>query len=230
MRIWVSGAVNVDILDNKSAYHTKDFDFKTGSYKVKAQIFSKSNGGGEGCSDRTFQFSIKNCNANVCKPKITFKNTGCEKMNVTSSAGYRGTMDKGKTWSTNTAKGTKWTFKVGGKTEKTWTVGNCKNSTQNIDSKGCDACKPKITFKNTGCERMDVTSSEGYRGAMDRGKTWSTNTAKGTKWTFKVGGKTVKTWTVGNCKNSTQNIDSKGCGTCKSRVWFKNKGLSLIHI
>jgi len=103
-------------------------------------------------------------------------------------------------------------------------------ATDDNDSNTEFFCKPKITFKNTGCARMDVTSSEGYRGRLDKGKTWSRNTAKGTKWTFKVNGKTVKTWTVRNCKNSTQKIDSKGCGTCKSRVWFKNKGCEKMDI
>ena len=63
MRIWVTGAVNHDVLENFSPYDSKRFNVRNGDYKVRTKIFSKSRGGGSGCDEANFRFSIKNCAA-----------------------------------------------------------------------------------------------------------------------------------------------------------------------
>jgi len=66
MRIWVTGATNHDVLENHSPYDGKRFDIRTGDYKVRTKIFSESRGGGSGCNEATFKFSIKSC-ASSCR-------------------------------------------------------------------------------------------------------------------------------------------------------------------
>ena len=148
-KIWISGAVSNDKLENAAPYDSKVFRIKDGTYKVRVQLFTKDNAQGTNCGETVFNFTVKDCT--VCKPKVTFKNTGCRTLSLHSTEGFTGTMAPGKVWSTNSAQGTKWTFKVGNSTIKTWTVTSCNATTENIDSKGdadgdgvCDDkdCKP----------------------------------------------------------------------------------------
>ena len=186
MKIWVSGATSKDNLENLAPYDSKKFWISNGTYNVRVQLFSKDNGGGIKCSESTFSFIVKDC-ATVCKPRITFKNTGCRTMDISSSEGYRGTMTKGKIWSANTAKGTKWTFKVGTSTIKSWTVGSCTAGTLNINSAGCTTtCTPKITIKNNGQCAVNLylweAAGDIFQKKLDAGQSWTGNTQKGKRW------------------------------------------------
>jgi len=69
MRIWVSGPVNHDVLENHSPYDGKRFTIKNGAYKVRTRIFTEQQGGGQGCEEATFTFSITDCAAPVCDGK-----------------------------------------------------------------------------------------------------------------------------------------------------------------
>jgi len=77
-------------------------------------------------------------------------------------------------------------------------------------------CTPKVTFKNTGCVTVNYSSTDGHRGQMVKGKTWSTNSRIGAKWTFTASNGFRKTWTVSSYSNSTNSINSGGCNTSRS--------------
>ena len=144
MEIWVKGAVNVDNLENSAPYDSKSFDLKNGSYSVRTKIFSKSAGGGTTCSERTFNFTIKDCGNNntVCKSRVWFKNTGCQTLEIFKHQDGReqhvGRANPNGQIDVYTFKGQRFTIKIGNKVFKTWTVSGCDESTQNLDSKGCE--------------------------------------------------------------------------------------------
>jgi len=62
VKIWVKGAASKDNTENYEPYDSKTFDLIAGDYNITTKIFSQPSGHGEQCDDRTFNFSIKECN------------------------------------------------------------------------------------------------------------------------------------------------------------------------
>jgi len=90
------------------------------------------------------------------------------------------------------------------------------------NSGGCNtACKSRVWFKNTGCQRVDIFKRENGRdqhiGNEGPNGTKEVDTFKGQRFTFKVNNKVIKTWTVNKCSNQTQKINTGGCVTANCK-------------
>ena len=95
-----------------------------------------------GCDNTTQNIDSKGCVTAPCTSTVWFKNTGCKTIELfkhqDGKEQHVGSIGKGKQKDVRTFKGQRFTLKVNGNVIKNWTVTSCDNSTQNIDSGGCN--------------------------------------------------------------------------------------------
>ena len=251
-----------------ATYVGHEWVFKVGGNTIKHWTVSS-------CQNSTQPVNSGGCNTNTgnnCNPTISFKNTGCQHLEIlwnnNGQLRHYANIGPNGTATVATYVGHEWVFKVGGNTIKRWTASSCQNSTQPVNSGGCSTnsgggtinifdifginttttggtCSPKVTFNNTGCNTLTYNSTDGHTGTMVAGKVWSANSKLGAVWTFKVGGSTIKRWSVTSCTASSNSINSGGCsnnsgggifginttttgGTCRPIVTFKNTGCKTL--
>ena len=61
MKIWLTGAVRSDNVENFAPYDSRKFWIVDGTYNVRVQLFERDNGSGTLCSERTFTFTVEDC-------------------------------------------------------------------------------------------------------------------------------------------------------------------------